>query len=759
MQPGIRIIQSLIHYGIYTLGCFLLYSNDVTAQISAAQIVGRHTTVFNAPPSRIPNNTAVDAPLLGNGSCAAAIGGPPEQQQYFLARNDFWRLKSGYNESFPALPGKLQVSIPSLQGASYHVEQKLLDAVTYSSFEKADIQVKMNSWVAATQDLLIVEISNSGNTPVAGIVQLMLPGADQFHINPPAENKFPDTTSKGADLQGMQWLQRGFVKDVDIRSMAAIACKIIGHTSDSFFIQPKEKVTVACSMSGNFKSKAPLVQVKKDVAHITDQSIKQLLAAHLSWWHHYWQESLVAIEDSVIENQYYKSQYTMAACSRDPRFPPGIFGSWVTREIPAWNGDYHLNYNYIAPFYALYSSNHLQQAIPFDAPVLDFMKRGKYYASRITGIPDGVLYPVGIGPLGIETTRRNRIMEQSAGEYISAHHVEDEGLFYGQKSNASYCAVNISQAFYHTYDKQYTQRVYPFIKAVATFWQHYVKKEGNYYVIENDAVHEGTIGNKNPLLSLGLSRMVLQTAIDMAQLLQTDQRLQQEWSAIKDNLAPFPVQTRNGKTVFRYTEKGPDWWRDNTLGIQHIYPAGQIGLHSDSSQLHTSVNTIDEMRRWQDFNGSNSFFPAAVRVGYNADSILTQLRLYSLHTYPNGFQYRNPHGIENCSTVPNTLNEMLCMSDGQILRVFKVWPLARDAAFVNLRSEGAFLVSSTLSKGKILFIKIVSEQGRPLTLENPWHGATVQITSNMKRRLTASGNTIQLPTAKGEVLTISGPGK
>ena len=71
---------------------------------------------------------------------------------------------------------------------------------------------------------------------------------------------------------------------------------------------------------------------------------------------------------------YYQGLYTMAACSRDPKFPPGIFG-WTTTDTPAWNGDYHLNYNFQAPFYALYSSNRLEQAIPHDAPLLDFMTK------------------------------------------------------------------------------------------------------------------------------------------------------------------------------------------------------------------------------------------------------------------------------------------------------------------------------------------------------------------------------------------------
>ncbi len=68
-----------------------------------------------------------------------------------------------------------------------------------------------------------------------------------------------------------------------------------------------------------------------------------------------------------------------------------------------WTGAYTLNYNHEACFYDLYSSNHIEQADPEDAPVVVFLKRGEYYAREVSHCR-GVLYPVKIGPKGIETT-------------------------------------------------------------------------------------------------------------------------------------------------------------------------------------------------------------------------------------------------------------------------------------------------------------------------------------------------------------------
>jgi hypothetical protein len=712
--------------------CVLLFiSCNAQAQLrSAKQVVGRYRNVFTNPPTKIPGNVAVDGPLLGNGFTAVAIAGTPEHQNYFLARNDFWRLKSGFNTAFPAVLGNLIMKIPALIGASYRIEQQLYTATTISNFSNGNIAVEIQSVLAATKDWLMIEIVNKGRVRVKGNVILEMPQAK--------DHKFPDTAAYGINQDGVQWIQRGFVENVDIETTAAAALKILGNASSEFSILPGQKLNLVCAFASNFKSQDCLSEVQQQVKKATLPLIEKTRKEHKAWWNRYWNESFVEIEDSVIGHQYYRSQYNIASCSRDPNFPPGIFGSWITQEIPAWNGDYHLNYNYIAPFYALYSSNHLQQGLPFEAPVLDFMSRGKYYATKLTAIPDGILYPVGIGPLGIETTRQN-----------------DDGLFYGQKSNAAYCATNLSMRFYRTYDTAFTKRVYPFIRSVAIFWQHYLKKENDRYVIENDAIHEGTYGTLNPILSLGLVPMVLKTAIDMSTLLGVDEKLRVDWQNKHDHIAQYTTQIRNGKTVFRYSEKGTDWWNDNTLGIQHIYPAGQIGLDSDSTILQIARNTIEEMHRWMDYNGTNSFFPAAVRVGYNADTILTKLHQYSLHTYPNGFQFNNPHGIENCSTVPNTINEMLCMSHQNVLRVFEVWPKERNASFSNIRSEGAFLVSSAIKNKSVKYLKIKSEKGRTCVLENPWPGKALLVKNSKKAVFKVSGERIKLFTFPGEELMIT----
>ncbi len=720
----------------------------------AKQIVSKYKAEFLKPPKKIPSTTSVDAPMLGNGYTGVAISGTPENQVYYVARNDFWRLKSAYNESFPAVLGKVVIDIPDLEGASYNVEQDLYTAKTYSEFSKGTSTVNFKTYVSAMEDLMILEIILTGKEEMQGIISLELP----------LIGNFPSVDSVGENQDKILWLSRSFEEDVDIPTKSAIALNLLNKstkptrnsqpaTRNFFTIKPGKKVLIACAFSSNFKSDDCKQAVIDRLRDVKQSDIQDIEKEHEEWWANFWSKSYVDINDSIVEKQYYLSNYNLASFSRDKDFPPSIFGTCITQERPAWNGDYHLNYNHMAPYYGLYSSNHIEQADPYNAPILAMMERGKLYSDKIAGIAEGIMLPVGIGPLGIETTRRNEIMDQTR-KYTEEGNEEAGGLFFGQKSNSSYCVVNMALQFYHTYDQEYTERVYPFVKAVAAFWENYLVFEGGRYVIYKDAIHEGSGKNVNPILSLGLVRMVIQTAIDMSEELDVDSDRLKKWQHVLENLSDYTYQQINGKTVFRYSEEGTPWWINNTLGIQHIYPAGQIGLDSDPSLLQVANNTVDVMQRWLDGNGSNSFFPTAVRIGYNPDTILFKMHQYVEHTYPNGFQLGNPHGIENLSTVPNTINEMLCMGHGGVLRVFPVWPRFKDASFHSLRTYGAFLVSSELKDGIVQYVEILSEKGKDCVIQNPWPGRSIILSSNINEDKELYGERFSFNTIENKILTL-----
>jgi len=567
------------------------------------------------------------------------------------------------------------------------------------------------------------------------------------------------------------WAVREFKRDVDIATKTAAAMKIVGADDTLFTLEPGKKVTLVLSMASQFKHEDPLEYVKESLAKIDDKAIGCLWQKHQRWWDEYLVRSWIDIGDPVLEEHYYQSLCMLGAASRDPEFPPGIFGTWVTGDKPSWTGAYTLNYNHYAPFYGLYSANRIEQADPQDAPLLAFRPRGRWYAENVTNTR-GVLFPVGCGVLGMGT-RTN-----PEGRWKGSVYEEKGGLFLMQRSNASYSLVNFAQRWRTTYDLDYAKKVYPFVKEVAEFWEDYLKFEDGRYIDQGDAIHECSGWDVNPILALGLIRNVMDLAVDMSSELGVDLDRHEKWEHIQNNLSGFITQEIDGKEVFRYTEKGKNWWANNTLGIQHIYPANAIGIDSDERLLEISRNTLDVMGRWHDSNGSNSFFPAAVRVGFDPEVIYANLIKYAKFTYPNGFMTGNPHGIENYSTVPNTINMMLCMShvpvgnaylQGQgrdeirkrpesVIRLFAVWPKEKDAKFKNIRTWGAFLVSSMLKDEEVEYVKVVSEQGRDCTVVNPWPGKKVLLYRNGRKAETLEGERLIFKTSKGEKLVLGPDG-
>jgi hypothetical protein len=137
-------------------------------------------------------------------------------------------------------------------------------------------------------------------------------------------------------------------------------------------------------------------------------------------------------------------------------------------------------------------------------------------------------------------------------------------------------------------------------------------------------------------------------------------------------------------------------------------------------KLPKEWGTIRRKAAWLDENQSCMFFPAAVRIGYDPEIILAALRnLIQNWGLPNGYIRDNPHGIENLSTTPNTIQEMMLLSYEGVLRLFRGWPKKSlpDASFRDLRAYGAFRVSAKLENGMVKEAEIFSEKGRPCTVE------------------------------------------
>ena len=189
-----------------------------------------------------------------------------------------------------------------------------------------------------------------------------------------------------------------------------------------------------------------------------------------------------------------------------------------------------------------------------------------------------------------------------------------------------------------------------------------------------------------------------------------------------------------------------------------VWPSCLLGLGSDPAMLKLLQ---DDARGWPErewidhFNGFSQTFPGAVRVGHDPADILAKLhKQLMVAGFPNLMVYGGGGGIENCSGVSATINEMLLQTHEGVMRIFPVWPREEPARFGRLRTWGAFLVSSELRDGEVKTLLIESEKGRECVLQNPWPGRELVLNRNGQAAEKLTGECVRFKTSAGERIAI-----
>ena len=424
-------------------------------------------------------------------------------------------------------------------------------------------------------------------------------------------------------------------------------------------------------------------------------------------------------------------------------------------ERPNWHSDYHLNYNYQAPFYPACSSNHPELTDCYLSPLEDFVPRGRTFAKKYGC--RGVLFPCGVGPKGYMT------------EFIPGIRYEFERPFMGQKSDAIHAADIAVFRWNATRDLAYARdRAYPYLRECLDFFTDYAVKGNGRYDIPDDAIHEvpyyradfdekdyPEIHDKNSILTLGLLRLCIPAAIDMAEALGVDEERREQWNDLLTHLPPFPTFIRRGKRVYRYTEKGQRWHPDNDVGQQHIFPCGCVGLSSPEEELTIARNTVNQRKiGFTDGNAVSSFYAIGARIGFNPAYMIDRLRKFDRETgLPNLLHNVGGGGLEYCAVAATALNEMALQSHQGTVRIFPDWDSRLDCSYENPRADGAFLVSAEMKNGVFVKATVVSEKGMPLRLVFPageFRAERNGAPTDASREMLARG----METVPGDVITI-----
>ncbi|MBR4899760.1 MAG: hypothetical protein IKZ46_02390 [Victivallales bacterium] len=658
----------------------------------------KHIAVINTVPHATPSKLTPDGAVAGNGDVALIWGGTPAKHVIYIGKSDFW-------EALPARAGKgkggirpfgtIEITVPEVNGKDWHIEQDMDIAQLRGTFGSLNIALTP----LTTENTILLQLSGP-KTSVASVT-----------LRPSVAKRLTATTSND---DGMQSFTEVFDSPALEWPTCGAAC--LRKLSDSLYV---------IALATNHESADWKTIPTNRCRSLTADDCQSLLQRHADWWRDFWSKSAVLCPSKPeIELNWFAGQYLLACAARNPNFPPGLFGNFITAAEPGWGGDYHMNYNYQATFYAATSSNHPELLDGYHVPLEEFMPTGREFARDIAHC-HGIYYPVSIAPKALRL-EYNQWTEEEHGE-----------SFLGQKSDAAFGAVVMVMRWKGTMDQNYaTQHLYPYLRELADFWKDYLVFEDGRFNDHRDAAHEVPFyipdfrkkypqavereKDMNPILSLGLLRMIFQTLIELADEYGLGKDQTGEWSHILNHLPPFPTFVREGKRIFRLTEKGHEWVGGNAVSLQHIYPAGQIRMDSPAELLEIARQSILETDRWMDGNGTSTVYPAAARVGIDPQLILDKLSEHAKRfQFPNMMFNHGGGGMENVAVYANTINEMLLQSNHGVMSIFPNWPKTQDIAFYNLRADGAYLVSAEQKDGIIRNVRIVCERTGCLKVRLP----------------------------------------
>ena len=560
---------------------------------------------------------------------------------------------------------------------------------------------------------------------------------EQFHT---ADT--PDSRSGQTD--GIRWLHQTIPGDLDWPGMEfAVALADVGQ---------RKAVTIVTSLESNDVVAAAV----KEAQAAVQADAARLVGDHEAIWSRFWAASGLEVDDELMEQTWYRGLYFLRCVSKPGVVVPGLFAS-LTTGSPAWHGDYHTNYNIQQTFWHCYAANHPELAEPYDRLIRGYFPRARWLARTIFDM-NGAFYPHVL--YAYEPPDPSKVKSPVGRQYI--HHVW--GFTLGV---SGFTVQPLWWHYKYAPDRDFLeQTAYPAVRDVAVFYADFIDQceRQNGRVVLAPSVspeHWGWTANfernRNCTFDIAMARYILQAAIEGAMTLGRDGDLVTRFRAVLAQLPDYPFTQAEEPVVVDVADAPPINY-NIVVPTTPIYPGDVVTWQSSAEQRELFSRTLASIQ----WNGNNSMVMLGVArsrldmpgtLDWMRDEVKARLR-------PNGTLTLNRLGARFNSfghyteqfAATMVLSELLLQSVADVIRVFPAWPRQRDARFQRLRAQGGFLVSSSLTAGKIDSIAVESTAGGPLRLVSPWRKVAVRASTERPSRLLIrdAQGIVQLPTRPGD---------
>ena len=765
------------------------------------RLVSRADLTYDKPVERSEEGLPV-----GNGRMGSLVWTTPTELKFQINHVNVYGINCETN-SFPARDsdygsgcGYMDIDFFDLgkdvfEGSVFRQHLSVYDGVV--TVKGKGVTARVLAW--PVRDVMAVEVDDQRDQSVPVNVDLrMLRYAIQYHSGQnynlvQSHSVMIRTASHTAmstlDIRnGRIFLIQQF-RENDYYDSSAIVVGVIGRPSKARYandstvrlsVAPgKGKFTILIATAATFKPKEDVAAFAlKELEAAEDKGFEGLLADTSSWWHDFWSKGFVYMhsEDGqadFVEQNYTYFLYIMGASSRG-NYPPRFGGMlWrTTGDMSRW-GSQHWWANTSAYYSNLMPSNRLELMYPMFSMYSGMYDSCARAASQQWG-SKGIWIPETTWFNGLENLpedvaaemrdlylvrkpwdqRSERFMQyaetkqphnsrwnwKASGRWVDGRWIyKDKGAGpFGHVTHILGAGARIAALYWQRYqyamDETWLRdRAYPMLKGSAEFYRNFPnlqKGEDGKYHIHHVNNSESQLNSSDTSYEVSCMHMIFPLAIRASEILNVDPNLRMAWREIKDNLVPMPERTRRGG--------------GGAGGFGAFVYGGEGAI--------TPVGPEPELKsRFLNFNRLASFIDAA---GIGGAQI-----------FRNRMRLREGPGAIDCEHIgglTSGIHSSLLSSnpeseDGDpVIQVFSSWPKDWDAAFT-LLARGAFLVSSSMEKGRIEFVEIQSQVGGECRLRNPWPDTALTLYRNGKRAEDLSpdlSGLLRFPTARGETITV-----
>lgn len=682
--------------------------------------------------------TVPAGPYMGNGDVGVATTSTNNSQTICISKVDFMTDNVQYFNWLAAAPShipvggvKINVNSPISSGFNYEMdilgnELRMTTATTNP--------VKMKSWMAVDDNLIVTELSTTSATPVSMSVETFADSATTWYATTSVVNAEIAQVSRRSKTVSAAWISKAGISTKVLGATPILSTVSNARIRSAFTLSNTQPVYVLSYVSGGGKANdAKLDAAFTRLSLLNQDSIARILKSKTAWWKDMWQRSYVETNDELLNRHYLSSIYQVAS-AHNLHSPTcgGMYGVWNMSDSMMYNGDVHLNYNSQASFYSSFSSNRPETALPFLNLMYSAIPQGQSRAKTDMGQLNavwsgksckGILFPVSISSLG-----------------------DLFGSYWSQTMDAPFNVCLFGWYYDYTGDVDFlSTKAYPFIKEVGAFYESFIKKEtvGNSYRYTlTCATHEGG-WNLNGPADLGLMQQTFTLLLNYSKVLNVDADKRAVWSDILNHCPKYATHLHNGVKVIAKDEAG--WDLPNHMIQMHpVYPAEILTMNSNADTLQIAKNTVDyfcvEKGAFGDqMNalGLSSYIMAA-RIGYNPDVILNGIKGRIGTAKPNFLIQDGHHGLEKTTPI-EVINSMMLQTVDSVMYLFPNWT-KEPASFTRLRAKGAFLVSAEKQNSAISNVSIFSEKGSICKIKNPCVGSELGVLE------TFNGVTTSVPT-------------